>query len=203
LIAASVFVLAAAIVGIRVAASMPLDIPANWIFQVTPVPRGQRSLAAIRTAFYMLGFVPVWGASAALFLWLWPWRSAMGHLAVLGLLGIALTELCLSGFYKIPFTCSYMPGRSQANMAFLGFIGLLFLTVKGAEIEQTALGDPRSFMIMALVLAVVAGLARWRTSAKAKGSLSELRFEEEPTPAIFALDLHRDGTPPKWPVIPS
>jgi hypothetical protein len=25
---------------------------------------------------------------------------------------------------------------------------------------------------------------------------SRLRFEEEPAPVIFALDLHRDGAPP-------
>jgi hypothetical protein len=107
------------------------------------------------------------------------------------------------GFYKIPFTCSYLPGGSQANMAFLGFIGLLYLLVKGAQMERSALDDPGSFIVMAMVLALVAGMARWRTSAMAKESLSELRFEEEPEPAIFALDLHRDGAPPTWPVIPS
>jgi CubicO group peptidase (beta-lactamase class C family) len=69
LIMASAFVLAAAIVGIRVAASMPLDIHANWIFQVTPVPSGRPSLAAIRSAFYMLGLIPVWCAFAAWRFW--------------------------------------------------------------------------------------------------------------------------------------
>jgi hypothetical protein len=82
-------------------------------------------------------------------------------------------------------------------MAFLGSIGIVFLTVRGAEVERAALDDPRSFLTMTLVLAFAAGLARWRTSAKAKDQLSELRFEEAPTPVIFALDLHRDGAPMK------
>jgi CubicO group peptidase (beta-lactamase class C family) len=197
LIMASAFVLISAIVGIRVAASMPLDIRANWIFQVTPVPSGRPSLAAIRSAFYMLGLVPVWCAFAAMLLWLWPWRPAMGHLAVLGLFGIALTEFCLSGYHKIPFTCSYLPGGAQTNMAFLAFIGVVFLILRGAEFECTALNDPRSFLTMTLVLAFAAALAWWRTSAKAADQLSELRFEEAPAPVIFALDLHRDGAPLK------
>lgn len=196
LLVASILVLCAAIVGIRVVASMPLELRANWIFQVTPVQGGRQSLAAIRRALYILGLAPVWSASAALFLSLWPWQSAVGHLAVLGLLGIALTELCLAGFHKIPFTCSYLPGKSQANMAVFGFLALLFLTVKGAGVERRALDDPGSFLKMVVVLGILAGFARWRTSALAKSPQSELRFEEEPTPAIFALDLHRDGTPP-------
>ena len=196
LLVASVLVLCAAIVGIRVVASMPLELRANWIFLVTPVQGGPRSLAAVRKALYILGLAPVWSASAALFLSLWPWQPAVGHLAVLGLLGISLTELCLFGFHKIPFTCSYLPGKSHANMAVLGFLALVLLIVKGAGVERRALGDPASFVKMVVVLAILAGFARWRTSALAKSQQSKLRFDEQPTPAIFALDLHRDGMPP-------
>ncbi|HXA68336.1 MAG TPA: hypothetical protein VNV82_24450 [Bryobacteraceae bacterium] len=161
-----------------------------------PLQGGLQSLAAVRRALYILGLAPVWFASAVLFLSLWPWQAAVGHLAVLWLLGIALTKLCLSGFHKIPFTCFYTPGRSQANMAVLGFLGLLFLTLKAAEIERHALDHPASFLRIVVVLLIWAVFARWRTSALAKSPQSELRFQDEPIPAIFALDLHRDGTPP-------
>jgi hypothetical protein len=36
---------------------------------------------------YVLSVLPVFVASAVVFLWMWPWRPAAGHLAVLGLLG--------------------------------------------------------------------------------------------------------------------
>ena len=80
-------------------------------------------------------------------------------------------------------------------MAVLGFLGLLFLTLKAAEVERRALDDSASFLRMIVVLSILAVLARWRTSALAKSPQSELRFQDEPIPAIFALDLHRDGTP--------
>jgi hypothetical protein len=69
--------------------------------------------------------------------------------------------------------------------------------VKGADLERRALGDPASFAAMAAALGALAVCARWWTSASAKSPESELRFEEEPTPAIFALDLHRDGALPE------
>ncbi len=115
---------------------------------------------------------------------------------VLGLLGIALTEWCVSGFHKIPFTCSYLPGKSHANMAFLAFVILLILTIEGAKFELRALGDAASFAGMAALLGTLAIAARWRTRWLARSPESTLRFEEEPAPAIFALDLHRDGAPP-------
>jgi CubicO group peptidase (beta-lactamase class C family) len=196
LLVASGFVLGAAILAVRVVASMPLELRANWVFRITPVQGGAQTAAAVRRAFYVLGLVPAWSASACVFLWGWPWRPAVGHLAVLGLVGIAATELCLAGFHKIPFTCSYLPGKSRANMAFLAFVILLCAMIEGAKFERRALGDAASFAGMAALLAVVAAGARWWAHILAKSAGAELRFEEEPAPAIFALDLHRDGAPP-------
>jgi len=62
-------------------------------------------------------------------------EPAAGHLAVLGLPGAILAELCLANFHKIPFTCSYLPGRSYAHMAFLSFVGVMVVVGKGAEVE--------------------------------------------------------------------
>ncbi len=81
-------------------------------------------------------------------------------------------------------------------MAVIGFLALMFVIVKGAEVERRALGDPAMFVRMVVVLGILAALARWRTSAAARSLEFQLRFEEEPEPAIFALDLHRDGVPP-------
>jgi CubicO group peptidase (beta-lactamase class C family) len=196
LLVSSGFVLGAVILAVRVVACMPLELRANWVFQITPVEGGAETAAAVRIAFYVLGLTPAWAASACVFLCLWPWRAAVGHLAVLGLLGIAATELCLSGFHKIPFTCSYLPGKSRANMAFLAFVLLLFAMIAGARFERQALGNAASFARMAALLAMVAIAMRWWTGRLAKSAEPGLRFEEEPAPAIFALDLHRDGAPP-------
>jgi hypothetical protein len=46
------------------------------------------------------------------------------------------------------------------------------------------------------VLAVLAMCARWSTGRLARSEPGALRFEEAEEPAVFALDLHRDGVTP-------
>ena len=128
----------AAVVGTRVVFSIPLELRANWLFRVLPLPGVKGCQAANRRSLYSLGVAPTWTALAVLHFRLWPWRTAAQHVVLLGLLSIIAAELSLHGFQKIPFTCSYLPGKSYFHMAALAFAGLMYLTVQGAELERAA-----------------------------------------------------------------
>lgn len=181
------------VVGTRVAFSMPLDLRANWIFRITPVRGGLECLAALRRSLVVLAVAPVWVCSAALFLSIWPWRPAASPLVVLGLLGMILAEICLYGTQKIPFACSYLPGKSHFHITFLLCILMIPLLVdSGAEFERHALEHPASSVAMLVVLVIAAVCATWRTAKLAKSSDVELQFEEEPRPAVLVLGLYRD-----------
>jgi hypothetical protein len=117
LMVASNIILCFAVLGIRVVFSMPLEIRANWIFRVASHAAADACVAANRRSLYTLALLPVWIAAAALFFWLWPRQIAAEHLALLAALGIGIAELGLHGFHKIPFTCSYLPGKLHFNMA--------------------------------------------------------------------------------------
>ncbi|HYW43478.1 MAG TPA: serine hydrolase domain-containing protein [Bryobacteraceae bacterium] len=201
LLAASVVMMALAVVGTRVVFAMPLDLRANWIFRVTGVRGGPQTLAASRRSLLLLSVAPVWLASAAPCLRLWPWRQAASHLALLGLLGILLADICLYGFRKIPFTCSYLPGKSQVNMVFLGALGLLYFVMLSVRFERQALQEPRAAAAMLALFALAAAGGRWGTAALAKldEDEEELQFEEAPAPAVLELGLHRDGVMPIGP----
>jgi len=186
--------LSAWIVGTRVVFSMPLDLLANWIFRIAPLRGARECLAARRRALILIALVPVWVGSALLFLSLWPWKTAAWHLAILGLLGAILVEFCLHGAQKIPFTCSWLPGRSNFHLTFWLCIGLLMTLIsKGAEFERRAIGDATRGALTLLGLGIAAVLLRWRTAAQANSEQAELRFEDAPSPAIIGLGLHRDG----------
>src|SRR4030095_10363859 len=129
--AASFIVMALAAIGTRVAFTMPLDPRANWIFRVIGVRGGLESLAAARRALLLVSVAPVWLITAVVCLGLWPWWQNVRHLAGLGLVGVSLADLCLLRFPKIPFTCSWLPGKSRVHMAFLGGIGLFLTGAKG------------------------------------------------------------------------
>jgi hypothetical protein len=180
--------------GVRVVFAMPLQLRANWIFRITELRGPTEYLTAARRALWTLALLPVWTLSAVVFLCLWPWRPAIGHLAVLGLIGMTLIEFCLHDFRKIPFTCSFLPGKSNLHMTFvLCILLLLNLTYWCAEFERRALSDPLRYAWMVGGLCIVGFCARWRTQAEVNSREGGLKFEEELIPVIGGLGLHRDG----------
>jgi hypothetical protein len=193
LLSASVVMLVLAIVGARVVFTLPLQLPANWIFRSIGVQGGRGALAAARRALVTLSVAPVWLATAVMCWRLWPWRQAAAHLIILGLLGMVLTDLSLHRFRKIPFACSYLPGKSPVHLLFLAAFGLMWLVHEGVRFEQRALEEPRTMTALLVLLAVVAAVVRWGTAALARSEPAALQFEEVPPPAVMGLGLHRDG----------
>jgi hypothetical protein len=129
----------------------------------------------------------VWLLTAVIAFRQWPIQAAIGHLAVLALLASILADICLYTCHKIPFTCSYLPGKSRMNMAFLGGAGLLWAIMSAVKYEREALNEFAGMAPMIALLAVIAVAARWLTTANAR--TSELRFEEEEVPAVQLLGL--------------
>jgi hypothetical protein len=193
LLASSILMLGFWVVGMRVVFSMPLDLRANWAFRVTPVRGGLECLSARRRALFALSVVPLCGVSAAVFMTLWPWRPAVGHLAVLGLLGAVLVELSLGGIQKIPFTCSYLPGKSNFHMTFWLSIGLVLGAVaKSSELERYALQNSARLAGLLVALALAAALARRRTMP-ADWEDSAVEFEDVPAGQFLVLGLPRNA----------
>jgi len=193
LLLASVVMMCFCLLGVRVVFAMPMALRANWIFRLTAIRGPADCLAASRRSLLVLAVAPVWLMSAAAYLYMWPWRLAAEHLVVLALWGILLAELGLQGFHKIPFTCSYLPGKSSFHLVFLGAMGLIWAMMFGVIYEWRALSDTGMYVRMLAVLAIAAAAARWRAGRLAKSEGSKLRFEEEEAPTVLVLGLHKDG----------
>jgi hypothetical protein len=144
----------------------------------------------------LIGVSPTLLACAASFFWIWPWRPTVEHLIFLALIGAILVDCFLCGFGKIPFTCSYLPGKSNVYVAFWIYVLLAIpLLDRGVRMEERMLrGLPSATAAILLALLAIAVCTRWRINAGARDE--KVYFEELPTPAIFALDLHRDGMLP-------
>lgn len=196
LLLASIIMMCVAVMGTRIVFSIPLTLHANWVFRLTPIRGGRQSLAASRLSLFLLAVAPVWLVAAFFFFSRWTWLPAAGHLLILALIGAIAVEASLYGFSKIPFTCSYLPGKSYFHMAFLAFMSVIFLLNAGAALEAGALkSSGRYVTLVALLLIALSGLC-WRTQALAESRESSLRFEEEVLPALQGLGLQRDGILP-------
>jgi hypothetical protein len=187
---ASLWVICFAVIGVRVVIAMPHTLRANWIFRMTETRGTAEYLAAVRRSLLAIALAPAWLLLAGLFLFRWPTWAVAGHLAVLGLVGVIVVELCLHGFHKFPFACSYLPGQSKVHVVFWGLL-LVLAPLSAARVERGILNRPFSYLFMVALLATIAAAARWRTAASAK-STERLLFEEEYPPELLALGL--DGT---------
>ncbi|MGC1107237.1 MAG: hypothetical protein WA876_11930 [Candidatus Acidiferrales bacterium] len=193
MLTASIMMMLLVVLGLRVVFVFPWELRANWIFRAVGLHDAGKILIASRRAVFLLAVAPVWLISAAIFSWLWPWHEAAAHLVVLGLLGIIVADLSLWGFRKIPFTCSYLPGKSQVHMIIVAAVILISLVAQTVIWEQEALHKLQLMAAMLLVLVAAAVALRWHITELASSDELGLQFEEEGTPAVLELGLYRDG----------
>jgi len=189
----TVILVAAAVVGARIVFSLPLALRANWIFRVMPLPGPAECLGATRRALYVIGIVPVWLMLAGLLFWLWPWKEAAEHLVILALIAGIIAELCLNSMHKLPFTCSYLPGKSYLSLVVMGVVGSILFAAKGAAYERDALQNPRLYFAIVGGFTIVLALLRWRTMRNANSEMAAVHFEETPEATVQGLGLHQDG----------
>jgi hypothetical protein len=191
MLVASILMLCASWLGVRTVFSLPLDLRANWAFRVTPAPEATARLAAVRRTLVAASVFPVLAASAALLLWFWPWTKVAEHLLVLGLLGSLLVDVSLRDFRKIPFTCSYLPGKSKVHMVFWwGVFPVVLAIHKLAQLEQRALASPLRYWVMTGTVAAAAFAARLVSNVGANRSEPGIQFEESASDELIGLSLN-------------
>jgi hypothetical protein len=183
-----------AVVGMRVAFSVPSNLPANWMFRTAVARYAQDYLVEIRSALLLLAVTPVVALSLVSLLSIWPFWPVVGHILVLSLLGLILTDICLLRFRKIPFACSYLPGKAQIHVtAGAGVLVLIGLADIGVKFEAKALQDPAVFMWMLGPVAMLATVIHRHASERIRAPETVIQFDEESDSAVLALDLQPDG----------
>ena len=177
-----------AVVGLRSVFSLPISLNANWVLRITQLRPTPEYTAATRTALILLGVLPIVAAAGILACTFRPVHQAIAHLIILLLIGCVLAELCLIGFYKVPFTCSYLPGKSNVQFVFWGFLVLFIpFAMWLAEYELRALGSvPQFSLVMGYLVAIVAALRAFNYH-RAKSAV--IYFEELPAEVITTLGL--------------
>jgi hypothetical protein len=182
------FMMSLTVIGLRRVISLPIALKANWILRITQLCPSPNYVLATRQVLLLLAVVPIWILSALLSLGYQPFAQVVAHLLALAIFGFLLVDLCLFGFYKIPFTCSYLPGKANFQLVFWAFfIVFIPFLVELAEEEERALAHPLAFLFVVIVAVNldVALLAFHRDHAQN----ATLYFEEQPPEIITTLGL--------------
>ena len=131
------------LVGLRVLFSMPVELKANWIFRMTGSGRFEEYRFAVRMVMFLVGVLPVAAASLPAYGYLWGWKAAAAHVVVVVLVALSSIELLLNDFPKLPFTCSYLPGKASLKTTFACYaLAFSATTTLISNIEAVLLRDP-------------------------------------------------------------
>jgi hypothetical protein len=172
------------VTALRVAAAAPAELPARWVFAVTPAPplAGREALWRI---MFALGVLPVVALSGAVWWMYWGAALAIGHVAVTVLAALTLIEIHLWGVAAIPCTRLLNPGSANIQARWPAYVvGLVLFCVELPQAEVTLARTPWGLVVMIAVLALLFAIIRRGSIAAAMVTLAT-----EDADPLLLLDL--------------
>jgi hypothetical protein len=145
--------------GLKAALAIPTDVDANWPFRLAP-PSARQAIAAARLLLMTLAIVPIAALWLLFTLSLWrPW-DALVSAALILLSGVALVELSLGAWTKVPFASAHEPAASTMKtkwffyVFFLHVFGFLlaFGLLEGLRSGGAALAYAAFFVVITVIL---------------------------------------------------
>ena len=173
-----------AVSGFRAVFQFPAELASNWLFRITEIRWAEIARNVTRKRVLVSGLAPVLILLLPVEIAVWGWRAPL-HTLFQFAGGALLVELMFWTFDKVPFTCSYFPGRTNLSVLFVLYIyGFSYYGFQMADlesvIEQHALYAIGYFAAAALLLTLA-----WRHRREA----APTRFDAfEPT--IQTLNLN-------------
>jgi len=174
--------------GMRFVFNIPSELAANWVFQITERGETGAYLAGVRKCMALVVVAPLALVTLPVYWLLFGPVTGVAHAAYCALLSLMLIEALLWRVEKVPFACSYAPGKVPVVALVCGYwLAFMAYTDVMVLIETYFL---RSRVATAICLALLGGglwvLRAYRRPAR-EGSA--LVFHEEPEPVVRTLDL--------------
>jgi hypothetical protein len=177
------------IVGLRIVFEIPVELRANWIFQLTLDSDRQESESLARKVILAVVVPCVLVLAFPAYAYLESLPVACIHTMLVLTWSVLLTNIVLIRFRKLPFTCT-LPLFKQHSIVTLIAVcfGFLIYAPSTAEFEAQALSQP----VRLIGLLPVAAVAWYIPHHLAKSTIDierKLIFEESATRTIEALRL--------------
>jgi hypothetical protein len=166
-------------VSIRATLALPLEQSANWIFRLTESAAARRDQLRAVDHLVTTCVVGVPMALAFPFLWLALGSASILAALVTALLGLVFVHGVLLDWHRIPFTCSYLPGkRFVAQTLVTGLLAFTIFTLGGRAVVRGAItGALWETLLVLGILCLIAYLLRRRRLSV--WDRTPLMFEDE------------------------
>lgn len=174
------------LVGLRHLFSIPVELRANWVFQLTEREGRREWLSAIDGLVVGLGAVGLILVPFPLEFRLLGWL-ALKEAVLLAAFGLLCFEALFHSWEKLPFTCSYLPGKVPMWIRALQLFAILgLLPAVNAALLACLYHQPMFYAALTLLLG--AAVSMHVISNDARNSIW-LKYEELPEPAVHSLNL--------------
>jgi len=170
--------------GFRAVFQFPSELASNWLFQIAERGWSGAARKAARKFVDLGGLLPVLLVFLPLEIFNWGVATALAHFVLQAVSGALLTEIVFWTFDKVPFTCSYFPGKvNLALLIVIYFEGFTHYAFQMADLEVWAERNPLPGL--GAVVAAIAVLALfWRRESQTRA----VRFDGS-EPVIQTLEL--------------
>jgi hypothetical protein len=169
---------------------LPAQPEASWVFRLAAECSDPRELldSVEYLLFCGLGSVllvtlPIEGFALG-------WGLAIAHITMVAVLLLLLIEARLYEWHKIPFTCSYVPGRRniwQTLAIYLGLFAVLIPVITSFEVRLL-----RPLILLAMAASLSPFYFSLRSRRRAQWRIVPLLFDESDEPLIATLRLNRE-----------
>ncbi len=177
------------LIGMRSVVNIPLSLEANWIFRITEEDNLNHYVSGLRKGILLYVLCPLFIFVFVFFSLLYGWQIGFMH-SLYGLIwGGLFIEILFLRFHKIPFACSYMPGKAKVHLFWLGyFVSFILYVSLISELELALLQNPLSLLLFCgSSLFVFLGLRIYQNTYLFKKW--QITYEDEPVPAMVTLNL--------------
>jgi hypothetical protein len=175
------------LVGIRVIVNIPIAVEANWIFRLTETKDKKDYFTGLKKGIFFFVLFPLFVLLFLFYSFLWNWQIAFLHCLYGILLSLLLMEVLFYNYRKIPFACSYLPGKGKLHYFWILYlISFLIYAFLLSFIEHKILSSPLySFISYGVVFILIVAL---KVSKKYFiPEKIEIKYEEMPEPAMVTL----------------
>ncbi len=144
--------------GFRAAFQFPAELSSNWLFRLTEERWAETSRRATRKRVLASGLIPALIAFLPLEIRKWGLETGLVHSIFQLAAGAVLIEILFWKFDKVPFTCSYYPGRIMLALLVIFYLfGFTEWGFRMADLETSLEGRPeRAVLVIAAAAALLA-----------------------------------------------
>lgn len=176
------------ILGIRNISGVPISIDANWIFMITEKRKLWHYFSGYWKSIVFTNLIPAFLIILLINLFFWDFKSSFLYCAYGLLVAFLFLEIHLISWHKIPFACTYLPGKEKIQLYWsiyliLYIVYINFFSWLGAELLNNSQHFLYFFLFLSVIILSIRFLNYFYTHRKFR-----LRYQENPEPVMIGFD---------------